>query len=82
MVMVAATLLTVLMMKMTTTTSRTADAGRTTIVDAIVDMNGGGEDQNKCSYSSTYVTVVESLVVTTGPCVTRVACSDSGQPNP
>ena len=30
-------------------TSRTADAGRTTIVDAVVDMSCGGEDQNKCS---------------------------------
>ena len=30
-------------------TSRTADAGRTIIATAIVDMNVGGEDQNKCS---------------------------------
>ena len=31
-------------------TSKTADAGRTNIIiDAIVDMNGGGEDRNKWS---------------------------------
>ena len=43
-------------------------------------MNGGREDQNK--RSKFHVTVVESRIVTTGPCVTRVAYSNSGQPQP
>ena len=29
-----------------------------------------------------HVTIVESLIVTTDPCVTRVAYSNSGQPKP
>ena len=29
-----------------------------------------------------HVTVVETLIVTTGPCITRVAYSKSGQPKP
>ena len=36
-------------------------------------MNGSGEDQNKCL--KFHVTVVESLIVTAGPCATPVACS-------
>ena len=41
-------------------------------------MNGGGEDQNKLILKF-HVTVVESLIETTGPCATRAAHSNPGQ---
>ena len=44
-------------------------------------MNGAGKDQNKC-FLKFHVTVVDSLIVTTGPCVTLVPYSNSGQPKP